>query len=62
MHKFVIYTVDKNLERIIFNLIGIGIVLLPFLIENLIHVRVVCYLSRSIDKMSDAAVSFLAWS
>lgn len=62
MHKFVIYTVDKNLERIIFNLIHIGIVLLPFLIENLIHVRVVCYLSRSIDKMSDAAVSFLAWS
>lgn len=52
MDKTVICTTDKNLERIIFNPVHIAIDLSPFLIENLIHVRVVHYLSRSIEKMS----------
>lgn len=47
-----IYTADKNLEGIIFNPVHIAIDPLPFLIEILIRVRVVHYLSRSIEKMS----------
>lgn len=50
MHKPVIRTANKNLERIIFNLVHIGIDPLPFLIENLSHVKVVCCLSRVLKK------------
>lgn len=52
MPKPVIYTLDKNLEIIILNLVCIGVDPLPFLIKNLIHIRVVCCLSRSIERMS----------